>query len=204
MNEDLQNTWEKNLNILVKRQFKTYEDITLDLSLARSLELHNLAGDCLVVVGSSHAAAVCDIRLSRQNNDPIAIKRNRQIQTIFTGFYITNEAVADSWLKLRVGIAYKEVKQGGRGAAVRAVVPITNVAADADTQPDYQIADRVVIKADNENTGIVYVDFHTAAVQGSCLTLDPGESITVNIDNLNDIHCNFEVADERAFIVYEV
>jgi len=203
MNIDFSDNWDKNLKTLVARRFKNYEDFVLDLSVARTLELKNIPGDFLAVIDSSHAAATCDIRFNKIDNDPIAIKADKEIQTVFTGFYISNSAVAGASLTIRVGILYVETNPPRRATAKKTLT-VTNAAANTDTQCAAHLCDRALIKADNRNTDIVWVDFGAAAVQGSCIPLEPGESIRVDIDNTNEVHCNFVVANEKAFVVYEV
>jgi len=74
----------------------------------------------------------------------------------------------------------------------------TNVAAAA------HICNRALIKADVNNTQIVWIDFGVAAVQNNCLPLDPGEWIKVQLSNTNRINANFKVGGEIVYIVYEV
>jgi len=203
MNMDFSDNWDKNLKTLVARRFKNYEDFVLDLSVARTLELKHIPGDFLAVIDSSHAAATCDIRFNKIDNDPISIRAGKEIQTVFTGFYISNLAVAGATITIRVGILYVE-NTPLRRATAQSVLTVTNQAADTDTTAAAHLCDKALIKAGNQNTDIVWVQFGAAAVQGSCLPLEPGEDITVDIDNTNEIHCNFVVANEKAFVVYEV
>jgi len=203
MNIDFSDNWDKNLKTLVARRFKNYEDFVIDLSAARALELKNIPGDFLAVIDSSHAAATCDIRFNKIDNDPISIKAGKEIQTVFTGFYLSNSAVAGASLTIRVGILYVETNLPRRATAKKTLT-VTNAAANTDTQCAAYLCDRVLIKASSANTDIVWVDFGAAAVQGACLPLEPGESARVDIDNTNVIHCNFVVINEKAFVVYEV
>ncbi len=200
---DFTDNWNKNLEQLVKRRYKNYEDLTIDLSVARTFELKSIPGDFLAVISATNKAVNCEIRFNKQDNDPITLTHGKTIQTVFTGFYLSNTAQSGATITIRIGIIYSE-NDLPRRATAESILTVTNAAANTDTQAAAHLCDVALIKASNLNTDIVWIQFGAAAVQGSCLPLEPGESIAVDIDNTNEIHCNFTVANEKAFIVYEV
>lgn len=200
---DFADNWDANLKQLVKRRFKNYEDLVIDLSTARTLELKSIPGDFLAVISATSRAVNCEIRFNKQDNVPITLTFGKTIQTIFTGFYLSNTAQAGASMTIRIGIIYVE-NDLQRRAIVKSILTVTNAVANTDTQPAANLCDIALIKASNLNTDIVWVNFGAAAVQGSCLPLEPGESIAVDVDNTNTIHCNFVVANEKAFVVFEV
>jgi hypothetical protein len=200
---DFADNWDMNLKQLVKRRFKNYEDLVIDLSTARTLDLKSVPGDFLAVISATSKAANCEIRFNKQDNVPITLICGKTIQTIFTGFYLSNTAQAGASITIRIGIIYVE-NDLPRRATAKSVLTVTNVAANTDTQAAANYCDQALIKASNKNTDIVWVNFGAAAVQNSCLPLEPGESIAIDIDNTSAFHCNFTVANEKAFIVFEV
>jgi len=202
---DFQDNWNTNLKTLIEKRYKNYEDIRVDLSAARDNFLISQAGDFLKVISASNQAASCSIKFNTTDNSPIDLTVGKTIQTIFKGIYLTNAATAGAWLIIRVGIIYVEDESSApRRVTARPALTVTNVAANTDTPAAANLCDKVLIKASNQNTDIVWVNFGVAAVQGSCIPLEPGESITVDLDNTSQVHCNFVVANEKAFIIFEV
>ncbi len=131
----------------------------------------------------------------------------QRIKTIFQVLYITNEAQADEWIDIIIGINFEYYKgsQGdGLGAEVQQVLNLTHANPDTDVAGAAAPCNKALIKADVNNTGIAWVDFGVAAVQDNCIPLDPGESIRVSISNTDRIHANFQVGGELVFIAYEV
>jgi len=151
------------------------------------------------------------VAISRNTNDRLDLVAGVVIKTVFKELWLWNDAQAAEWIDIIIGINfeyYKRPQSGGGGGAAggeaQPVVPLTHAAANTNVVPAAQACRRALVKADVNNTQTAWVDFDAAAVQGACLPLDPGESVTVSIDNLSRINANFEVGGEYCFIVYEL
>jgi hypothetical protein len=79
---------------------------------------------------------------------------------------------------------------------------ITNVTQDLNTVGPDHPCKRALIKAFTVNTGLVWVNFGTAAVAEQCYPLDAGDPISVPLDNTNEINCLFEVGGEHVSVIY--
>ncbi len=189
----------------VRRGDDHYTSVTIELDNARNDEFVAVAGKTIYIEDASSDSALASVKLNRIGADSLNLKKGSSIETVFSGLYLTNTAQAGEWLKVIFGREFKmDSVQGLSQAEAQPIVVITNAAANTNTIPSAQVCDTVLLKADVKNTGIVWVDFGTAAVQDSCLPLDPHESITVKLSNLNQINANFEIADEKLFAVYQV
>lgn len=79
---------------------------------------------------------------------------------------------------------------------------VTNASANTNTVGPDNACKRVLVKAFNNNTDLVWIDFTTAAVANACYPLDAGQSISCPVANTNLINILFAVANEKAAIVY--
>jgi hypothetical protein len=84
----------------------------------------------------------------------------------------------------------------------KAANTITHASADTNQAGADHDCVRAMVKAFTTNTGLVWVDFGTAAVDGACLPLDAGESVSVPVTNTNKINCLFKVGGEKVAVVY--
>ncbi len=203
------NDWDKNLDAQIRRSFKNYVPIKIDLSVARDNYAFPIPGDLLYVKKVSSRNVNAIVRLNLNTNEEITLKYQTKIKTVFTQFFITNTAQAGETIELLIGINFdvKEVcdlRQAAKPAKV-----ILNALANTNTVGANQVCDSVLLKASDKNTGLAWVDFGVAAVQNACIPLDTGESIAVRTSNLNQINVNFENAvvnpnEERVFVVYEL
>jgi len=202
----MKSVWESELLEQVQRDYKNYRIMDVDLSVARTNEPHIIPGNCLQVIDASSSSAQATIRFNKNTNEAITIKFPHKIKpSVFTSFYISNSAQVGESLTLVVGINFEinNIINQNKGEA-QPVIVMTNAQANTNTVGPSQICNRASIQADLDNTGKVFIDFGTPAIQGSCRQLDPGDAITVSLSNINKINLNFEVANEKAFIVYEV
>ena len=198
--------WDNRLLKHVHKKWDNYTRHRIFLDTAKDREYIPIAGEYLYVEEVSGGSVDASIRLDKNDAPLLDLVRGVEIRTVFEGFYITSPAQPGQWLDLLVGInfLYKKPSAAGRDyAEVNPVVNVTNGSADTDTQPAAQSCSRVLIRADTFNAGCVWVDFFQAAVQDSCIPLECGDFITVNIGDLNDIHANFEIANEIIFLIYE-
>ncbi len=201
--------WEQRLKDQVLKGWHNYERQRLHLDTARASEFWGLAGEFLYIEQVSSESALASVRLNLNTNDELDLQAGTVIKTVFKEFYITHTAQAGEWIDLIVGINFEYYKKwdngfGGGAEQAQAVVKLTHVNPATNVTPAAQICNRALIKADVNNTQTAWIDFGTAAVQNACLPLDPGESVTVSLSNLNRINANFEVGTECVFIVYEV
>jgi len=201
--------WDKNLAEQVRRNFKNYASIKIDLSTARDNQAQPIPGDLFYVKKVSSRNVNATVRFNLNTNEEITLKYQTKIKTVFTQFFITNTAQAGETIELIIGINFDVEEVCDLRQAVKPAKVILNAAANTNTIGADQVCDSAVIKSSDKNTGLAWVDFGTAAVQDACIPLDAGESISVKISNLNKINVNFENAvanpnEERVFVAYEL
>ncbi|RKY11458.1 MAG: hypothetical protein DRP65_04145 [Planctomycetota bacterium] len=195
-------TWPDRLRLQEKRGFENYKIITINLSSARANQWYNFAGDFLYVESVSSPSAAATIKLNRDRLDSLSLRLNTVIKSVFTGFYITNTAQAGESLTLIVGIDFEKYAAAiSQQPEPQTVVELTHASANTNVTPASAPARIAIIKAHSRNTDIAWIDFGQAAVQDSCLPLEPGDTITVPISNLDQINANFEVGGEFVWIV---
>jgi len=205
---DLKN-WDQRLRNQARLGWDNYVRRRINLDNARLDELLTIAGEYIYVEEVSSSSAAASLKLNRNTNDSIDLIAGVTVETIFTDLYITNTAQAGEWIDLLIGINFKYRKPFAAAGSspqseAQSVVPLTHANPNTNVTPAARICNAACIKADVNNTQTVWIDFGTAAVQNACLPLDPGESVSVNLSNLNRINANFEVGGEYVFIVYEV
>ena len=198
--------WEMRLKQQSVRGWDNYVRRRIDLSTARTNEYWGGAGEFFYIEQVSSKSAHAAIRINRNTNDQIDLEFGTIIKTIFTELYITNTAQAEQWIDVIIGINFEYYKksQGIMGAEVQQVLNLTHANPNTNVAAASNVCNQVLIKADVENTGIAWIDFGVAAVQDSCVPLDPGEWIRVDISNTDRINANFEVGGEIVYITYEV
>lgn len=202
---DIQN-WEQRLKNQVIRSWENYQRIRIDLSTARANDFLGVTGEFLYIEKVSSESALAEVRINRNTNDTISLNLATTIKTIFKELYITNAAQPNEWIDLIIGINFEYYKQSNLMSddEARQVLNLTHVNPNTDVAAASNICNRALIKADVNNTQTAWIDFGVAAVQNSCIPLDPGEWIKVKTSNTDRIHANFEVGGEIVFIVYEV
>jgi len=205
MDNDWIKGWEERLADQVRSHWENYLVRRIPLDTARVNDLLALAGEFIFVVKASSASALLSVRLNQVRNDPLDLEDGVLIQTIFAQLYLTNTAQAGEWLDLIVGQNFNyEKKESFTGETAQPAVTYTAAAANTNYNPPAQICNKALIQADLINAGFVWVNFGAAAVQNAAHVLEAGASITVKIDNLDQINLNFEVLGERVFITYQV
>ena len=196
--------WDERLGDQVKKGWENYKKKRLDLSAAQELLRLDLAGEFLYVEAVSSASAIATVRLNRNSNDEITLSHQTKIRTIFTTLFITHTAQAGEWIDLIIGINFEYFKPDNIRDEVQQVLNLTHANPDTNVAGAANICNTALIKADVLNTDIAWIDFGVAAVQDSCMPLDPGEWIRVSISNTDQINANFEVGGEIVYICYEV
>lgn len=198
--------WDDRLKEQYRRGWDNYIRRRVHLDTARVLEKWSTAGEFIYVEEASSPSAAAAIRLGRNTNDPIDLDVGTVIKTVFCECYITNTAQAGEWIDLIIGINFEYYKQTNADAAlaVQQVLNLTHANPDTNVAAAANVCARALIKADVQNAGIAWIDFGAAAVQDSCIPLDPGEWIRVAIANTDQINANFEIGGEVVFIAYEV
>jgi len=201
---DIRN-WEKRLKDQCLRGWNNYKRFRYELTTARGNDYLGLSGEFLFVEGVSSKSALASIRLNRNTNDPIDLKIGTHIKTIFTELYVTNAAQAGEWIDLVVGINFEYGRQQEQNQSeAQPCIIITNVLADTNTPGAAHVCNAVLIRAHTTNTGLVWIDFGTPAVENNCYPLDAGDAISVKLSNTNLINALFKVANEDVTVVYEV
>jgi len=196
-------TWDQRIKEQQGRGFKNYATLAIDLSKARTNEVHNTPGDCVYVNGVSSKSAAATARLNRDTNEPISLKLHTKITTVFTEIYISNAAQAGESMELIIGINF-DIENILQRSEVQQVLNLTHAAANTNVAAAAHPCNSALIKADVKNTQPVWIDFGVAAVQADCFPLDAGEWIEIDISNTDQINANFEVGGEIVFIAYEV
>ena len=198
-------SWEQRLSEQVERDWKNYHTQRIPLDTARADLGLSLTGDFLYVAAASSASALATVKLNRNTNQTLDLRRGTEIKTIFTQLFVTNTAQSGEWIDLVTGVNFEKIDlHRDENRAAQAVVEITNGAANTNQAGADQVAERVVILAAPQNTDIAWVDFGQAAVQDSCYPLEPGDSVTVMVPNLDQINVNFEVGGESVWIINEI
>ena len=198
-------TWEGRLDEQVKRGWENYKKKRLDLSAAQENLKLDLAGEFLYVEAVSSASAAATVRLNRNANDAIKLAHQTKIKTVFTTLFITHAAQAGEWIEVIIGTDFsKDDPQLEDPGTAQPVIEITNGSANMNTVGAAAISTIAVIKADPQNVGLSWIDFSQAAVQNSCFPLEPGDSLTVRIGNVNQINVNFEVANDQVWILNQI
>lgn len=85
---------------------------------------------------------------------------------------------------------------------VQNCITITHASADTNQAGATHTAKRALIKAHPANTGITWVDFGQAAVDGACYPLNKDESVSVPVDDTDEINCLFKVGGEKVTVAY--
>ncbi len=196
--------FDEKLNEQVLKRYEKYKIYRIHLTDVHTDHEINLAGSFLVVESVSNASVTATIKLDGTWADSIALELQTEIRTVFTKLYLTNTAQTDQWIVILVGCDF-EIDRPTAPVTIetQSVQVMTNVAADTNTVGPDVPCSAVFIKADVANTGVVWVDFRTAAVQNACLPFDPGDWSKHYLPNLNLVNANFEIADERLLIVGE-
>ncbi len=197
--------WDQRISDQEKRQWENYEVIHLDLSTANIDRKFSRPGDFIGVYRISSMSAIATIKLNIKRAPPIDLKSGTGIETVFTNFYISNDAQSGEWIDLIIGIDFVFTDREISAAVVaQPVVEITHVNPNTNQAGADLIADRVLILAHTQNTDIAWIDFGQAAVQNGCYPLEPGNSVRIRVSNLDQINVNFEVGGESVWIIREI
>ena len=201
----MEKTWDQRLQEQVEREWKNYHRYRISLTAARSNFVYNFAGAFFYVVATSSASASATVKLNRNTNEDLTLAAGTTIKTVVQKFYFTNEAQAGEWMDLIIGIDFEKTDAPPQPAReAQAVIEITHANPNTNQAGAALIADRVVITADPQNTDIAWIDFGTAAVQNACYPLEPGDSVTVRVSNIDQINVNFEIGGESVWIIREI
>ena len=103
--------WDQRLKDQAGKGWDNYSVKRIDLTLAQSNKPLRLAGEFLCVSNSSSASAVATVRLNRTSNPSLNLEEDVEIKTIFTVLFISNEALADEWIDLTIGINFEYKKK---------------------------------------------------------------------------------------------
>ena len=204
--KDIQN-WDQRLKQQADRGWDNYFRRRLHLDTARSDELFVAAGEFLYIEQASSESAAASVKLNRNTNTSLDLVRGVRVETVFQSLHISHEAQAGEWLDFVIGINFKYYKpQGSAGGidAAQAVIELTHANADTNVAAASNICNLAIIKACPKNTDIAWIDFGQAAVQDSCFPQEPGDSVTVNVSNTDQVNANFEVGGEKVWIIRQV
>jgi len=196
--------WDARLRSQLQRAFHNYHCRRIDLSVARDNQKLDWTGEILIVENVSSLDASAKVRLNFDDADQLTLEEDVEIESIFGGLFISNDAQPDEWLDVIAGINFKYRQQAQSRAEAQSCKIITNVAADANTVGTANVCNKVLIRAFTTNTGLVWVDFHQAAVENLCYPLAKGDAISNNLRNTDQINALFKVAGESVAVVFEV
>jgi len=109
-------TWDQRLTDQSVRHWENYIHRRIDLSKARLDEIFCIPGEFIYVEDASDDdVAVAKIKIQKNNNDALDLENGVEIKTVFTQFFITNDALQDEWLDLIIGINFIYKKKIGDG-----------------------------------------------------------------------------------------
>jgi len=199
-------SWDQRLGDQVHRNWNNYTRRRIDLATARNDEMVSLAGEFLYVEEVSSESALATLRLNRNTNDSIDLRRNVILKTIFNRLYLTNTAQAGEWIDLLVGVNF-EYQVGSnieRAEIAQGCFFMFNIAALTDTVGPNLPCNSVLLRSNPVNTDYIDVNFGAAALIPTIFRLYPGDWMGVRLDNTNKIHALFAVSLERLFVCYQV
>lgn len=204
--KDIKN-WDERLKRHVDKKWDNYIRRRIHLDTARLSESWPITGEFVYVEEVSSDSARASVCIDRNTNPALDLVKGTIIKTVFESLYVTHVAQTGEWLDLIIGINFEYYKPGiigNIGDEAQPVLNLTHLNPNTSVAAAANICNSALIKADVQNTGISWIDFGIAAVQNSCIPLDPGEWIRVSIPNTDQINANFEVGSETVYICYEV
>jgi len=107
---DIKN-WDQRLQDQAGKGWDNYKVIRVDLTQARTNEQLRKPGEFLIVSDSSSAAAVATVKFNRTTNPSLDLAEDVEIKSLFTVLFISNEALADQWIDLIIGINFEYKKK---------------------------------------------------------------------------------------------
>jgi len=113
-------TWDQRLKDQSVRHWENYVHLRIDLSTARIDEQFIIPGEFIYVENAyDDDTSIAKIKLQKNSNDALDLENGVEIYTVFTQFFVTNEALQDEWLDLVIGINFiykKKIAADGGGA----------------------------------------------------------------------------------------
>ncbi len=103
--------WDARLKEQLERSFHNYHKKRIDLSVARDNKQIDWTGEILIVEKASSSSASATVRFNFDNADELILEEDVEIESIFGRLYLTNDAQADEWLDVIVGINFKYKKK---------------------------------------------------------------------------------------------
>lgn len=206
--------------------------LSLDLTQTFVDMEFNIAGRVIAIWNAPTSVEYITIRFNRRDADSIRFNRGKVLAVPFTKLYITvpvtvppqagtmeilfgpdafevlriypqppeYDAIMDDILTELQAILAEAVEFTGHA---QPVIMITNVAADANTVGADHDCTAVLIRALTTNTGLVWVNWAAAAVDGTSYPLDAGDAVSVKTTNTDQINCLFKVGGESVAVVYQ-
>lgn len=195
-------TFKERLADHVKEKWSNYERIHVELGIARNYIKLDIAGEFIAVDEVSSGLAAVTIHLDRPNRHALNFYRGSQVETLFECMYVSNAALTGEWMELIIGRNFRAWHDSLAAQLTEAlqVLNVTNVAANTNTVCAAQACKAAHIKADVQNVDMSWIDYGVAAVQDSCVPLDPGEWVIVPLSNTNRINVNFEVGGDVVYV----
>ena len=153
--------WDARLKAQLERSFHNYHKRRINLSVARDNMQFDWTGETIIVEKSSSAAASATVRLNFDDADELELVKNVVIKSIFGRFYITNDAQADEWLDVIVGINFEyslrkgqlginEIQVEWTGADSLSIAAANNGTSDAFAFSTKASSGHIQLKADND------------------------------------------------------
>ena len=103
--------WDQRLKDQAGKGWDNYSVKRIDLSQARTNHPVRAPGEFLTVSNSSSAAAIATVKLNRTSNPSLDLEKGVEIKSIFIILFISNEALADEWIDLVIGINFEYKKK---------------------------------------------------------------------------------------------
>lgn len=120
--------WDARLKDQSIKHWDNYSHIRIDLTNARLDEEFVVPGDYLYVEDvSDEDLSVAKIKFNKNNNDELDLEDGVEIYTVFTKFYITNDALEDEWIDIVCGINFIYKKKIAGDGFVNPIVTAAGV-----------------------------------------------------------------------------
>lgn len=103
--------WDARLRTQLQRSFHNYHVRRIDLSVARENKKLDWTGEIIIVEKASSSSAIAKLRLNYDDADLLTLEENVEIESIFGGVFLTNDAQPDEWLDVIEGINFSYKKK---------------------------------------------------------------------------------------------
>ena len=174
---------------LISELGRHYKKIYIPLDTARENEEFEIYGD-FILVEDINAGTKCEIRLNSKQNDPVNLIKVRRIESPFSKFYLSNDALSGGYVKLLIG-----------GEAKFSATPVMPVEVEKANIYAYNGTTYIPCRIDSSNYGLLtkvvempvssYTTDSISAV-ANVLELDLGTFTGAGAGSSNDVYPGYK------------